>query len=118
MRGKLIFLIAVVIAAVYFYFYNNNKITNYTRRFSQAEKTLNAERNIFTELTLEHDELRSGRNIASLVSFEMSQFDSNKPKGSIIYVHEPSSDKSDDTYCIIDLIASKAEAKTVTVIHE
>ncbi|MBM4403684.1 MAG: hypothetical protein FJ042_04785 [Candidatus Cloacimonetes bacterium] len=118
MRGKLILLIGLVVLAFFFHFYNNNRVTNYTRRLNNLEKSYNAEKNISTELTLEHELLRSGRHIASLVSVEMSQFDHNKPKGSIIYVHEPSSAEGDANYCIIDLIASKAEAKTVTLIYE
>jgi len=118
MRGKLILLIAISVLAVFFHFSNKNQITNYTRRSSNLEKAYNAANNLFTELTMEHEELRSGRHVASLVSVEMSKHARNNPEGSIIYVHEPSAADSDENYWIIDLIASKAEAKTVTLIYE
>lgn len=86
-----------------------------TRKLSEAEKTYNAEKNINTELLVEYDDLRSGRHIASLVRVEMSQFIPEKEQGRVIYVHEPALDKKESSYTIIDLIASKAEAKTVEI---
>ncbi|MDD4148126.1 MAG: hypothetical protein PHO85_06375 [Candidatus Cloacimonetes bacterium] len=115
MRGKIIVLIILVVICGFFSFFNNNKIVSYTRRLSNVEKTFNAEKNINTELLVEHDDLRSGRHIASLVRVEMSQFIPDNEQGSIIYVHEPSPSQEADSYCIIDLIATRAEAKNVTV---
>ncbi|MCB5261036.1 MAG: hypothetical protein PHY41_03165 [Candidatus Cloacimonetes bacterium] len=115
MRGRIIVLIITVIICGFFNFFNNNKVVSYTRRFSNVEKTYNAEKNINTELLVEHDDLRSGRHISSLVRVEMSQFIPDNEEGSIIYVHEPSPSQESSNYCIIDLIASRAEAKNVSI---
>jgi len=115
MRGRIIGLLIILVICVFFSFYNNNRIVSYTRRLSNVEKTYNAEKNINTELLVEHDDLRSGRHIASLVRVEMSQFIPDNEQGSIIYVHEPSPAQEKNSYCIIDLIATRAEAKNVTI---
>jgi hypothetical protein len=115
MRGRLIVLVILMALCGFLNFFNNNRIVSYTRRLSNVEKTYNAEKNINTELLVEHDDLRSGRHIASLVRLEMSQFIPDNEQGSIIYVHEPSATQEKNAYCIIDLIASRAEAKNVTI---
>ncbi len=115
MRGRLIGLIILAAICGFLNFYNNNRIVSYTRRLSNVEKTYNAEKNINTELLVEHDDLRSGRHLASLVRVEMSQFIPDNEQGSIIYVHEPSADREKNEYCIIDLFATRAEAKNVNI---
>lgn len=115
MRGRLIVLVILMALCGFLNFFNNNRIVSYTRRLSNVEKTYNAELNINTELLVEHDDLRSGRHIASLVRLEMSQFIPDNEQGSIIYVHEPAANQEKNSYCIIDLIASRAEAKNVTI---
>ncbi len=115
MRGRLTILIAIFGLAVFLNFFNNNRVVQYTRKYSILEKTYNAEKNINTELLVELDDLRSGRHIASLVRVEMSNFIPDQEAGKIIYVHEPSAKQEKKSYCIIDLLASKAEAKNVQV---
>ncbi|MDD4310692.1 MAG: hypothetical protein PHO32_09950 [Candidatus Cloacimonetes bacterium] len=109
-------LLALLGGAVFLNFFNNNRVVLYTRDLSDLEKTYNAEKNINTELLVELDDLRSGRHIASLVRVEMSNFIPEKEAGKIIYVHEPSPKQEKAGYCIIDLIASKAEAKNVQIL--
>lgn len=118
MRGSIILLAAATLFAVFFHYYNNNKIVRYTKEMANLEKTLNAESNINTELLVEHDDMRSGRHISSLVTMELNSFISGTQKGSVIYVHEPSAKQSESSYCIVDLISSKAEAKTLNIIPE
>jgi hypothetical protein len=112
-RGKIITVIILASLCGFLNFFNNNKIVNYTRKFSVIEKSYNAEKNINTELLVEHDDLRSGRHIASLVRVEMNQFIPEQGQGQIVYVHEPSKKQEKSGYCIIDLLTSKAEAKNV-----
>ncbi|MDY0152493.1 MAG: hypothetical protein RBS43_09510 [Candidatus Cloacimonas sp.] len=116
MRGRLLILIALLAGAIFLSFYNNNRVVQFTRKLSDLEKTFNAEKNINTELLVELDDLRSGRHIASLVRVEMSNFIPDKEAGKIIYVHEPSPKQEKGSYCIIDLISSKAEAKNVQIL--
>jgi hypothetical protein len=116
MRGRLTILIALMGLTVFLNFFNNNRVVQYTRKYSSLEKTFNAEKNINTELLVELDDLRSGRHIASLVRVEMSNFIPDQEAGKIIYVHEPSLKQEKSSYCIIDLIASKAEAKQVQIL--
>lgn len=116
MRGWILSLVILGAMCGFLNFFNNNKVVAYTRRLSAVEKTYNAEKNINTELLVELDDLRSGRHIASLVRVEMSHFIPEQEHGKIIYVHEPSAQQENSGYCIIDLIASKAEAKNVSII--
>ncbi|PKN75343.1 MAG: hypothetical protein CVU49_03505 [Candidatus Cloacimonetes bacterium HGW-Cloacimonetes-2] len=116
MRGKITILIILVVVAVFLRFNNGNKVVRYTKQYSALEKTYNAEKNINTEQMVELDDLKSGRHIASLVRVELSNFIADKPAGSVIYVHEPSKEQNQASYCIIDLIASRAEAKNVEII--
>jgi len=115
MRGRVTILIALVALVVFLNFFNNSRVVQYTRVYSTLEKTFNAEKNINTELLVELDDLRSGRHIASLVRVEMNNFIPEHEAGKIIYVHEPSPKQEKKTYCIIDLISSKAEAKNVQI---
>ncbi|MDD2596850.1 MAG: hypothetical protein PHT47_06335 [Candidatus Cloacimonetes bacterium] len=115
MRGRLIALLILATICGFLSFYNNNRVVADTRKLSDLEKTFNAEKNINTELLVEHDDLRSGRHIASLVRVELSQFIPDQEQGKVIYVHEPAPDKKESSYTIIDLIASKAEAKNVEI---
>lgn len=118
MRGKLLILAAVFGLAVFLNFFNNNRIVQYTRQLSELESAYNAEKNINTELLVELDDLKSGRHIASLVRVEMSNFIPEAEANNVIYVHEPSPQQKQGKYCIIDLIASKAEAKNVQIIPD
>lgn len=118
MRGRLLILAAVLGLAVFLNFFNNNRVVQYTRQLSELEKTYNAEKNINTELMVELDDLKSGRHIASLVRVEMSNFIPESEAQNILYVHEPSPKQEQGKYCIIDLIASKAEAKNVQIIPD
>ncbi len=111
-------LVALLGLAVFFNFFNNNRVVQYTRKLSELEKTYNAEKNINTELMVELDDLKSGRHIASLVRVEMSNFIPESEAQNILYVHEPSPKQEQGKYCIIDLIASKAEAKNVQIIPD
>ena len=116
MRGKILIFVALLAIAVFLNFFNNNRVVQYTRSLSDLEKTYNAEKNINTELLVELDDLRSGRHIASLVRVEMSNFIPDKEAGKVIYVHEPSPKQEKGSYCIIDLLASKAEAKNINIL--
>lgn len=109
-------MLIVLVLAVFFNFWNANKMLGYTRFLSYLEKTQAAEKNINTELKVEHDDLRSGKHIASLVRIEMGNFVPDQQQGKIIYVHEPGDQQEKGNYCIVDLIASKAQAKEVQVI--
>lgn len=116
MRGKIIILAIVLVTAIFLYFHNGNQVGRFTKQYSALEKTLNAEKNINTEQLVELDDLRSGRHISSLVRVELSNFIADKPAGSVVYVQEPSPKQENNSYCIIDLIASRAVAKNVEVI--
>ena len=116
MRGKFIILIMVCVASVFLHFNNGNKIVRYTKELSNMEKTYNAEKNINTEQLVELDDLKSGRHLASLVRVELNNFIPDQQAGSVIYVHEPSPKTEKGSYCIIDLIASRAEAKDIEII--
>jgi len=116
MRGRILILVSLFAVVFFLSFYNNNRIVKYTRTISALEKTYYAEKNINTELLVEYDDLRSGRHIASLVRVELSNFIPDQEAGKIIYVHEPSPKQEKKNYCIIDLLAKKAEAKNVQIL--
>lgn len=115
-RGRIIILIVFAAICGFLSFFNNNRVVADTRRLSEAEKSYNAEKNINTELLVEHDDLKSGRHLASLVRVELSNFVPEKEQGRVIYVHEPAASKTESSYTIIDLIASKAQAKNVEIL--
>ncbi|HNW24491.1 MAG TPA: hypothetical protein PLE33_06230 [Candidatus Cloacimonas sp.] len=116
MRGRILILVSLFAVVFFLSFYNNNRIVKYTRTISALEKTYYADKNINTELLVEYDDLRSGRHIASLVRVELSNFIPDQEAGKIIYVHEPSPKQEKKNYCIIDLLAKKAEAKNVQIL--
>ncbi len=87
-----------------------------TKQLSSLEKAHAAEKNINTELLVDLDDLRSGEHIASLVSVQLSNFVPQQEQGKIIYVHEPSEEQEKGSYCIIDLISTKAQAKEVQIL--
>lgn len=116
MRGKLIILAIIAIACVFLNFRNNTKVVSYYRQLENLEQAYKAELNINTELKVEYGDLRSGKHIASLVRVEMNQFFAQKEEGRVIYVHEPKVNEKTNDYCIIDLIATKAEAKNLNII--
>lgn len=116
MRARIIVLVIFALICGFLNFVNKNKVVAYTAKLAEQEKTYNAEKNINTELLVEHDDLKSGRHIASLVRVEMSHFIPEKEAGRVIYVHEPAPGKKESSYTILDLIASKAEAKNVEIL--
>lgn len=118
MRGRFITFLLVAALAVFFNFFNARRVLTYTRAMAQMEKTVGAVKNIHTELMVEYDDLCSGQNISSLVSVELGSFIPQMQQGRVIYVHEPSPAKARDSYCIVDLIATKAQAKDVQIIPD
>lgn len=116
MRGKFIVFLLLTAVAGFFHFWNASKLVEQTKRQARLETAYAADKNINTELMVELDDLRSGKNIASLVRVELSNFVPKEEQGKIIYVHEPADIRAKDKYCIIDLFASKAQAKEVEVI--
>jgi hypothetical protein len=77
------------------------------------EKSFQAERNINTEMKIQHDDLISGTNISKLVPVDMVKFVPKEKAGNVIYIQEPAKLKTPTYYCIIDLLTPKAEAVTV-----
>ncbi|NLK50728.1 MAG: hypothetical protein GX294_08780 [Candidatus Cloacimonetes bacterium] len=118
MRARLIIFLFVLSVAVFFNFYNARKVLTHTRSIDQMEKTVNAAKNIKTELEVEYDDLCSGQNLSSLVGVELNGFIPEQQQERIIYVHEPHPDTAKDSYCIVDLIATKAQAKDVQIIPD
>jgi hypothetical protein len=118
MRGKLTILVILAVTAIFFNFYNAGSVVKLTREKGYLEKGCAAEKNIHTELMVELDDLRSGKNISSLVSVELSGFVPDKQQAQIIYVHEPGKAQQQKSYCIVDLISSRAEAKDIQIIPD
>jgi hypothetical protein len=116
MRGKFSIFLLLLLAVGFCNFWNANGIVRETQKLARLETRYAAEKNINTELKVERDDLRSGKNIASLVRVELSDFTPQEEQGKIIYVHEPTDTEDRDSYCIIDLFASKAQAKEVQVL--
>lgn len=116
MRARIIVLVIFALICGFLNFVNKHQVVEYTAKLSEQETSYNAEKNINTELLVEHDDLKSGRHIASLVRVEMSHFIPEKETGRVIYVHEPAPGKKENSYTILDLIASKAEAKNVEIL--
>ncbi|MBW6513903.1 MAG: hypothetical protein K0B87_04000 [Candidatus Syntrophosphaera sp.] len=116
MRGKFAILALFAIGIGFLNFWNAHKIVHQTRELAKLETAHAAEKNINTELRVEHDDLRSGKHIASLVRVELNNSLPREQQGKIIYVHEPADSKDEANYCIIDLFASKAQAKEVQIL--
>jgi hypothetical protein len=112
MKGRLLVLILIFVACVFLHFFNGNLQLRLTQKMSLMEKTYQAERNINTELMIEHDDLISGRSISSLVPTEMSKYIPKEKAKNVLYVQEPTPQKTPTYYCIIDLLTPKAEAVT------
>jgi cell division protein FtsL len=112
MKGKLLYVVLTFILFIFFHFFNGNQIMRCTREASRLEKTFQAERNINNELKVEHDDLMSGRHIASLVPKEMEKFITKENADNVIFVQEPAQLKTPTYYAIIDLLTPKAEAIT------
>jgi hypothetical protein len=112
MKGRLIFVILALLGYIFFHCFNGNLILHSTQKMSQMEKTFQAERNINTELMIEHDDLVSDRSIAGLISDDMSKYVPKEKAGNVIYIQEPAQLKTPTYYCIIDLLTPKAEAIT------
>ncbi len=113
MRAKFVTLILITVAAVFASFWNANQIVHETQKLARLETKHAAEKNINTELRVERDELRSGDQFAGLISSSESM---PEQAGRIIYIHEPADKQDPANYCIIDLFASRAEAKEVQIL--
>lgn len=118
MKGRVILFGLVFLVAWFLNWSNQRKVHTYTREMAQKEKSVNALKNIHTELQVEYNDLCSGQNLSSLVNMELNSFIQDKQEERVIYVHEPSAQKATDSYCIVDLIATKAQAKDVQVIPD
>jgi len=110
MKGRLLLVVIALVIYIFCHCFNANQLLRSTQKMSQMEKTYQAERNINTELMIEHDDLISGRSIASLVPIEMSKYVPKEKAGNVIYIQEPAKLKTPTYYCIIDLLTPKAEA--------
>ncbi len=116
MRARLIIVAVIASVVTFLSFVNTHRTFRQTRQLAHLEASYAADKNINTELQVELDDLRSGKHIASLVRVELSNFVPQEEQGKIIYVHEPADTKAREKYCIIDLIASRAQAKQVEII--
>lgn len=116
MKGRIVVLLLILLLFTYLDFTNKRKILVYTQTIDQIEKSINATKNINTELMVEYDDLCSPDNISNLVSVELQQ--SELDRGRIVYVQEPCEKTETSSYCIVDLIATKAEASQVQVIPD
>lgn len=114
MRAKFAILILLVAAAGFTNFWNANQMVRETQKLARLETKLAAEKNINTELRVERDDLRSGGLFEGLANTGPD----GRPvqAGKIIYVHEPADEQDRESYCIIDLFASKAQAKEVQIL--
>lgn len=112
MSSKLVVLIIALAGVVFFHYFNGNQILRKTQQLSQLEKKFQAERNINTELMIEHDDLVSDRNISTAVPVEMTKFVAKEAAGNVVFIQEPAKQKTPTYYSIIDLLTPKAEAVT------
>jgi hypothetical protein len=113
MKGRTLLVLLALIMSGFFHFFNASRILHSTQEASRLEKALQAERNINTELKIEHDELTSDKYISTCVPQDMIKTTSNEQAGNLIFVREPVQQKGKtDYYCIIDLLTPKAEAMT------
>jgi hypothetical protein len=113
MKGRTLIVILVLIGSGFFHFFNANQILRSTQKTSRLEKAFQAERNINTELKIEHDELTSDKYISTCIPAGMSKTASNEEAGNLVFIQEPLQQKNKPNYyCIIDLLTPKAEAIT------
>ncbi|HAN40994.1 MAG TPA: hypothetical protein GX398_01730 [Candidatus Cloacimonetes bacterium] len=116
MKGRIVVLLLILLLFTYLDFTNKRKILVYTQTIDQIEKSINATKNINTELMVEYDDLCSPDNISNLVSVELQH--SDQDRGRVVYVQEPDEKTETSSYCIVDLISTKAEASQVQVIPD
>lgn len=116
MKGRVVILLLIALLFFYLDFSNQRRILVYTQAIDQLEKSINATKNINTELIVEYDDLCSPDNISNLVSVELQH--SDQGRGKVIYVQEPDEKTQGSSYCIVDLISSKAEASEVHIIPD
>lgn len=112
MKGKLLLVILSFVIYIFFHCFNGNQILHSTQKMSKLEKAFQAERNINTELKIEHDDLTSGRSISNFLPVEMCKYIPQETAGNVIYIQEPEKLKTPTYYCIIDLFTPKAAAAT------
>ncbi|MGI6198637.1 MAG: hypothetical protein ACOYIS_05890 [Candidatus Cloacimonadaceae bacterium] len=116
MKGRVAILLLITLLFFYLDFTNQRKILVYTQAIDQIEKSINATKNINTELMVEYDDLCSPDNISNLVSVELQHSEQNR--GRVVYVQEPDEKTETSSYCIVDLISTKAEASEVQIIPD
>jgi len=116
MKGKVIVMIITLVGWVFFHFFNVNMLYLRTQDISKLEKALQAQKNIHSELLIEHDDLVSGRSVSSVVPEELSKYKPREEAGNVVYIQEPGlQQKTPTPYCIIDLFTPKAEAATTII---
>lgn len=116
MRAKFVILLLLIVAAGFANFWNANQIVRDTQELARLETKYAAEKNINTELKVERDDLHSGKQFAGLVNIGANGEPIPSGHGKIIYIHEPADTKNQARYCIIDIFASKAQAKEVQIL--
>ncbi|MCB5245337.1 MAG: hypothetical protein LHW61_01625 [Candidatus Cloacimonetes bacterium] len=115
MRARFCIFLLLLLIIIFINFWNAHQIVGQTQELANLEKKVAAEKNINTELLVERDDLRSGKNIASLVRVELDHFNPLEEQGKIIYVHEPVNTEDKTSYCIIDLFTTRAQAREVKI---
>ncbi|MCB5258709.1 MAG: hypothetical protein WC179_01770 [Candidatus Cloacimonadaceae bacterium] len=115
MRARFCIFLLLLLIIIFINFWNAHQIVGQTQELAKLEKKVAAEKNINTELLVERDDLRSGKNIASLVRVELDHFNPQEEQGKIIYVHEPVNTEDKTSYCIIDLFTTKAQAREIKI---
>lgn len=118
MRTRFLSLILLIVVAGFLNFWNAGKIVSHTQQLARLETKLAAEKNIHTELKVERDDLRNGSlfgDQAFIAEYGLSQ---QMNMGQLIYVHEPIDEENRDGYCIIDLLATKAQAKEIQILPD
>ena len=118
MRTRFLSLILLIAAAGFLNFWNANKIVRGTQQLARLETKLAAEKNINIELKVERDDLRSGSLFGESAFLGEQGLPSQMNMGQMIYVHEPADKENRESYCIIDLLATKAQTKEVQILRD
>ncbi len=118
MRTRFFSLILLIAVAVFLNFWNANKIVDYTQQLARLETKLAAEKNIHTELKVERDNLINGDLFGGAAFMAEQGVSPQMNMGQMIYVHEPADQENPENYCIIDLLATKAQAKEIQILPD